>query len=125
MTTYHDGEKEVHEATAVAIGDEKPVGNVTEVNTNSVALSAAIAAQKPSLWSPNMIKLYFIMSIGYLVSTMNGFGMYYERFLLLYFFSQKEVQTQSLTHDQPANSCSLAFSFSPSQTAHSCRPSTP
>jgi hypothetical protein len=39
-----------------------------------VALAAAIAAQKPSLLSKNMFKLYFIMAIGYLVSTMNGFG---------------------------------------------------
>lgn len=74
MATYHDGEKEVHEASAVAIEDEKPIGTVKEVNTNSVALAAAVAAQKSSTWSPNMIKLYFIMSIGYLVSTMNGFG---------------------------------------------------
>lgn len=77
MATYHDGEKEVHEVSAEALGDEKPIGNVKEVNTTSVALAAAIAAQKPKIWSPNMIKLYFIMSIGYLVSTMNGFGMYF------------------------------------------------
>lgn len=56
-------------------GDEKPVGNVKEVNTTSVALAAAVAAQKPNLLSKNMLKLYFVMSIGYLVSTMNGFGM--------------------------------------------------
>lgn len=61
---------------AVAVGDEKPIGNVKEANTNSVALAAAIASQRPKLWSLNMLKLYFIMSIGYLVSTMNGFGMY-------------------------------------------------
>lgn len=72
MATYHDGEKEVHEATG--LDGEKPIGNVKNVNTKSVALAAAIAAQKPNLLSPNMIKLYLIMSIGYLVSTMNGFG---------------------------------------------------
>lgn len=72
MATYHDGEKEVHEATV--LDGEKPTGNVKNVNTKSVALAAAIAAQKPNLLSPNMIKLYLIMSIGYLVSTMNGFG---------------------------------------------------
>lgn len=54
--------------------DEKVTGKVTSVNTGSVALAAAVASQKPSLWSRNMIKLYFIMAIGYLVSTMNGFG---------------------------------------------------
>lgn len=73
MATYHDGEKEVHEVTGY--DGEKPTGNVKSVNTQSVALAAAIAAQKPNLLSPNMIKLYLIMSIGYLVSTMNGFGM--------------------------------------------------
>ncbi|KXS93863.1 hypothetical protein AC578_3413 [Pseudocercospora eumusae] len=46
---------------------------VKEANVASVALTAAVNAQKPSLWSRNMIKLYSIMGIGYLVSTMNGF----------------------------------------------------
>lgn len=56
--------------------DEKYAsGNVTQVQAASVALAAAVAAQKPSLLSKNMLKLYFIMGIGYLVSTMNGFGM--------------------------------------------------
>lgn len=54
--------------------DEKARGKVTQINASSVALAAAIVAQKPSLISKNMLKLYFIMSIGYLVSTMNGFG---------------------------------------------------
>lgn len=54
--------------------DEKaPIGTVKEVTTPSLALAAAMAAQKPSLWSRNMLQLYAIMSIGYLVSTMNGF----------------------------------------------------
>ncbi len=57
-----------------SIAGEKMAGNVTTVNTNSVALGAAIASQKPQLLSRNMIKLYLIMGIGYLVSTMNGFG---------------------------------------------------
>jgi hypothetical protein len=48
--------------------------NVVELNAANVALAAAIAAQKPSLLSKNMLKLYFIMGVGYLVSTMNGFG---------------------------------------------------
>lgn len=63
--------------------DEKPVldekeaiGNVTQINAASVQLAAAIAAKKPNLWSKNMIQLYFIMGIGYLVSTMNGFGLF-------------------------------------------------
>ncbi|KAI5918168.1 lactose permease [Camillea tinctor] len=53
--------------------DEKHPSEVREVNTASVALAAAVAEQKPKLLSPNMIRLYMIMGIGYLVSTMNGF----------------------------------------------------
>ena len=61
------------------VEEEKPVvpshaGTGTEINAASVALAAAVASQKPNPWSRNMIKLYFIMAIGYLVSTMNGFG---------------------------------------------------
>ena len=57
----------------VSVTDEKVQGDVTQVNTASIALAAAVAEQKPNLLSPNMIKLYMIMGIGYLVSTMNGF----------------------------------------------------
>lgn len=46
---------------------------VKEAQVASVALTAAINAQKPKLWSRNMIQLYAIMGVGYLVSTMNGF----------------------------------------------------
>lgn len=46
---------------------------VKEANVASVALTAAVNAQKPELWSRGMIQLYMIMGIGYLVSTMNGF----------------------------------------------------
>ncbi len=59
----------------VPVVDEKyATGKVVQVQAASVALAAAIAAQKPSLLSKNMLKLYFIMAVGYLVSTMNGFG---------------------------------------------------
>jgi hypothetical protein len=59
----------------VPVMDEKQAtGNVVQVNAASVALAAAVAAQKPKLLSKNMLKLYFIMGVGYLVSTMNGFG---------------------------------------------------
>ncbi|KAH7176884.1 lactose permease [Dactylonectria macrodidyma] len=44
-----------------------------ELNAHSVALAAAVAEQKPNPWSRGMLKLYAIMGIGYLVSTMNGF----------------------------------------------------
>ncbi|KAH6679017.1 general substrate transporter [Halenospora varia] len=54
--------------------DEKFNGDkTTEVVAASVALAAAIALQKPRLLSKNMLKLYAIMSVGYLVSTLNGF----------------------------------------------------
>lgn len=53
---------------------EKPIGNVVETNTASVAFSAALAEQKPDMWSRPMLRLYGIMAVGYLVSTINGFG---------------------------------------------------
>jgi hypothetical protein len=52
---------------------KQPDGKVREVQAASVALAAAIAARKPNLFSKNMLQLYAIMSIGYLVSTMNGY----------------------------------------------------
>lgn len=56
------------------VDDELRKNSVTkEANVRSVALAEAIAAQKPSKWSKNMLKLYAIMGIGYLVSTLNGF----------------------------------------------------
>lgn len=33
-----------------------PHGKLTQVNAASVALAAAVVAQKPSLWSKNMLK---------------------------------------------------------------------
>ena len=48
--------------------------HVKDLNPASAALAAAVASQKPNPWSKNMLKLYSIMAIGYLVSTMNGFG---------------------------------------------------
>ena len=47
--------------------------NAKELRAASVALASAMEVQKPSLLSKNMLKLYYIMGIGYLVSTMNGF----------------------------------------------------
>jgi hypothetical protein len=44
-----------------------------EVAAASVALESAIAESKPSLVSPGMLRLWVIMSMCYLVSTMNGF----------------------------------------------------
>lgn len=46
---------------------------VKEAAVASVALAAAVEAQKPQAWGRGMIQLYMIMGIGYLVSTMNGF----------------------------------------------------
>ena len=56
--------------------DEKPVAGALEtreVAAVSVALEAAIAESKPSLVSPGMLRLWCIMGMSYLVSTMNGF----------------------------------------------------
>ena len=61
-----------HDST---IMDEKAGEELREVQTASEALEAALAAEKPKPWGAGMIRLYFIMGIGYLVSTMNGFGM--------------------------------------------------
>lgn len=58
--------------------DEKPaaVGETREMEVSfvSAALAAAVEEQKPSMVSKNMLKLWWIMGIGYLVSTMNGYG---------------------------------------------------
>jgi hypothetical protein len=56
-----------------SFADEKPHEETREINTASAALAAAVAEQKPKLLSPSMLRLYMIMGIGYLVSTMNGF----------------------------------------------------
>lgn len=42
--------------------------------TGSTALAEALADAKPRPLSKNMIKLYGIMVVGYLIATMNGFG---------------------------------------------------
>lgn len=59
---------------SVVEGDHAENVQLKAVNPASEALAAAVASQKPNPWSKNMLKLYSIMSIGYLVSTMNGFG---------------------------------------------------
>lgn len=53
---------------------DKSFHNGKEVNTASVALAAAVAEQKPKPLSNAMLRLYGIMTVGYLVSTINGFG---------------------------------------------------
>ncbi|PNS14784.1 High-affinity glucose transporter [Sphaceloma murrayae] len=54
--------------------ESKIDGPTKEINVHSVALAAALEESQPKLLSKNMIKLYAIMGIGYLVSTLNGFG---------------------------------------------------
>ncbi|KAK7455015.1 hypothetical protein Landi51_03224 [Colletotrichum acutatum] len=63
-----------HDNEPPAYDEKAAVGEVKEINAASVALTAAMAEQQVNWWSPNMIKLYGIMAIGYLVSTMNGFA---------------------------------------------------
>jgi hypothetical protein len=69
-------QKETHIHGVHTMDEKYATGNFRQVQAASVALAAATAAQKPSLLAKNMLKLYFIMAVGYLVSTMNGFGMY-------------------------------------------------
>jgi uncharacterized membrane protein YjjP (DUF1212 family) len=66
-------EKDEARAEAAHIHHANPKHTI-ETSAASVALASAVAAQKPDPWSRNMFKLYAIMGIGYLVSTMNGFG---------------------------------------------------
>lgn len=54
---------------------EKPLGNVNEINPAAVGLAAAMAEKKLNPWSKSMFRLYGIMAVGYLVSTINGYGM--------------------------------------------------
>ena len=44
-----------------------------EVNPAAAALAAATEAVKPRMFSPGMVRLWMILGIGYLISTMNGF----------------------------------------------------
>ncbi|KAL5389684.1 hypothetical protein DPSP01_002179 [Paraphaeosphaeria sporulosa] len=55
--------------------EDQKVGatHVTETNAASVALAAAVEAQKPSFKSKSIIQLCAILSVSYLVSTLNGF----------------------------------------------------
>jgi len=53
---------EHHEVPVMS--EKEASGRVIQVNAASVALAAAIAAQKPSLLSKNMLQLYFIMAVG-------------------------------------------------------------
>lgn len=64
-----------HMDSPVVVDEKKEVpvtGHETEVPATA-ALEAVLAECKPSMFSPGMLKLWAIMSIGYLVSTMNGF----------------------------------------------------
>lgn len=53
---------------------EQPRANVQQINPATVGLAAAVAERKPNPWSWPMIRLYSIMLVGYLVSTINGYG---------------------------------------------------
>ena len=65
---------EKRESQVEHVDDEKrKLSVVKEKAVASAALTAAVEAQKPKLLSRNMLQLYFIMGIGYLVSTLNGF----------------------------------------------------
>ncbi|KAI1260122.1 lactose permease [Xylariaceae sp. FL1019] len=57
---------------SISVHDEVK-GDTHEISTASTALASAVLEQKPKLLSPNMLRLYAIMAVSYLVSTMNGF----------------------------------------------------
>lgn len=82
--------------SAMDIDAKEAHGQVTQIQTASVALAAAVAAQKPRLLSRNMIQLYAIMGVGYLVSTMNGFGMWIFLFYSRYTYKIETVYQISI-----------------------------
>jgi uncharacterized membrane protein len=45
-----------------------------KIALSSTTLAEALLADKPKLMSENMMKLYGILVIGYMIATMNGFG---------------------------------------------------
>lgn len=51
----------------------KPIEHVTQVETSSAALAEALA-QKGKLSGKSLARLYVVMTVGYLVSTIQGFG---------------------------------------------------
>ena len=51
----------------------KPIEHVTQVETSSAALAEALA-QKGKLSGKALARLYVVMTVGYLVSTIQGFG---------------------------------------------------
>lgn len=63
---------------------EKPHANVREINPATIGLAAATAERKPNPWSKSMFRLYGIMLVGYLVSTINGYGTFARRLVLPY-----------------------------------------
>lgn len=67
---------DTHKSYVEEVDEKKEfVGDVRNVKVNpaAAALAAATEANKPSLVSPGMLKLWFIIGIGYLISTLNGF----------------------------------------------------
>jgi MFS family permease len=73
MADTKDGMGPVTHHMSAIDDDMDKTGRVEEKAVASVALAAALEAQKPQLWSKSMIQLYGIMCVGYLISTMNGF----------------------------------------------------
>ena len=62
MNETKDGVPRAYSNDVPDIHDEKPTGKVVqEEAVHSVALAEALQGSTPSLWSKNMLKLYFIM----------------------------------------------------------------
>lgn len=54
--------------------EKQPTGAVTHMEAGFVDLATAAALQKPKFWSMSMLRLYLVMTVGYLVSTIQGYG---------------------------------------------------
>jgi hypothetical protein len=57
-----------------SLDHEKPMMKAESTNPACVTLARAAAEQPPKMWSLEMGPIYLIMTVGYLVSTIQGYG---------------------------------------------------
>lgn len=62
---------------------KEPVHVTKEIEATSVDLAVAAELQKPQLWSKTMMRVYYVMTVGYLVSTIQGYGKFLARCALM------------------------------------------
>lgn len=53
---------------------EEAAPTMEELNPASAPLAAAMSKQKPKFWSRSMIRVFMAMTVGYLISTIQGYG---------------------------------------------------